>query len=188
MHLVSDSSGCEGPKVVPSPVETQEGSAMAHDLTYDRDTHIDLVFPALRVRGPEELWAHLATALAPRLGCPAHDMRLQMEGRAEAPAAACMGDGLAALHIESGALTHPLAVLAVLTEPLEVGAPDGAGVDMVYLLLSPPEPQGLALRRIARVARALKMPHLAARLRSETSPVAALALVSRMTDTLAEAA
>ncbi len=146
---------------------------------YSRDVQVDCVLPRVHVHDTADLWARLAHTLAGTCGCAAHSLRARLQHAAQDTAHICMGDGVAAVHIASPSISVEHASLSVLFAPLDMGAPDGADVEVLYVLLTSPEAaEGRALRRIARITRVLKDPDLRARLRAETNAQAAVALVN----------
>lgn len=150
-----------------------------HSPDYTHDVQVDCVLPRIHVHDAADLWARLANALARACGCPAHSLRTRLQHAAQDMAHICMGDGVAAVHITSPSIAVERASLAVLFAPLDMGAPDGASVEVLYVLLTPPTgAEGTALRRIARITRVLKDPNLRARLAAETDATAAAALVN----------
>lgn len=146
---------------------------------YDTDIHVDLVLPRLKPHDPHDLWAQMARGIAPH--APAfseYELHTRMRDISAAPDRSGVGDGVAAIHIHTAPARKPLAALAVLARPVELCATDGISVDMVYALIAPRVPPGLALRRIARITRLLKCPDLRAQLRAESCPDAALGLLA----------
>ncbi len=76
------------------------------------------------------------------------------------------GRGVALPHAMIGGLDEPLGVFARLEPALDLDAPDNEPVDLALLILSPEGDHATLLRALACVARRLRDPDVAARLRS----------------------
>ena len=84
-----------------------------------------------------------------------------------------LGNGLAIPHAYVEGMPGELLVLARLKRPVDYGAPDGAAVDLLFLLSGPPEAQSRHLPVLARLVRLLHDTRLLDELRGATDVAAA---------------
>jgi len=84
-----------------------------------------------------------------------------------------IGDGIAIPHGKLPGLDQIHGAMARLTRPIDFESLDGQPVDLVFLLLVPEDAGADHLKALARIARVLRIPGVADRLRS-TSDVTAL--------------
>src|SRR5215468_3213090 len=75
------------------------------------------------------------------------------------------GGGVAIPHARIADLKKPFGTLVRLNHAIDFDAIDGKPVDIVFLLLLPPQPPGDALNALASVARRLRDPESVKRLR-----------------------
>lgn len=130
----------------------------------------DLVFWDLPRLDKPELLKALAARLAAR--CPTLDegeLRDRLLAR-EAQQTTGVGGGLALPHATVPGLEATVLVVGRAGEGLDFDAPDSEPVDLLFLLLSPPESQTLHLRLLARLARIFSGESLLERLRGATGP------------------
>lgn len=83
----------------------------------------------------------------------------------------CIGNGIAIPHGELARLDRLFGLFARLERPVDFDAHDGQPVDLIFLLLAPLAAGAEHLRALARIARLLRDPDVARRLRD--SPDAA---------------
>lgn len=83
-----------------------------------------------------------------------------------------IGAGVAVPHAKIPGLTDFFALFARLDKPVAYDAVDGEPVDLVFLLLVPPDGDTDHLAALACVARRLRDPETARRLRAQTDPAA----------------
>ena len=79
------------------------------------------------------------------------------------------GGGVAIPHARLGEIEQPFSILARLSKPIDFDAIDGQPVDLVCLLLLPISSQPGRLNALAAVARKLRDPELARKLRKATN-------------------
>ena len=79
-----------------------------------------------------------------------------------------VGEGIAIPHARLPNLSQPFAILARLQHPIDFDAVDGRPVDLVFLLLLPEARSGEQLNVLACVARKLRDPAAASRMRAAT--------------------
>lgn len=92
------------------------------------------------------------------------------------------GGGVAIPHGKMDGLDHVTGLVARLANPIDFQAIDGMPVDLVFLLLSPPDAGVEHLKALARVSRKLRDRSFVAKLRGAGSPDALYALFAH-TDT-----
>ena len=76
-----------------------------------------------------------------------------------------VGEGVAIPHCRFDGCSHPVAALVRLAEPVDFDAPDGALVDILFVLVVPQEAHSTHLELLASAARALNDPAYRAALR-----------------------
>ena len=89
-----------------------------------------------------------------------------------------LGHGIALPHARIGQLGKPFGLFCHLRPAVEFGAIDERPVDLVFLLLLPEHPPEEQLKSMACVARRLRDPVLAAKLRGARGAVALHALLT----------
>ena len=80
-----------------------------------------------------------------------------------------VGRGIAIPHAIAGNMCKPFGAFARLNRPVDFGAADGQLADLVLLLLAPETDAGSLLPALSCVARRLRDPEVARRLRAETN-------------------
>lgn len=76
-----------------------------------------------------------------------------------------LGSGVAVPHCRVSGLKEPLGCLVTLSDAIDYDAPDGAGVDLLFVLLVPPDANQAHLDLLAEVARRFSDPSYCQRLR-----------------------
>ena len=99
---------------------------------------------------------------------------LDMIMRRERLGSTGIGGGIAIPHAVHGALTRTIALLAVLETPVDFDALDGQPVDIICLVVGPPNDDINNLKCIASVTRTLQRASTCDKLRSVKSPEAVL--------------
>lgn len=89
------------------------------------------------------------------------------------------GGGVAIPHGKMEGLTQVVGLVARLATPIDFQAIDGMPVDLVFLLLSPPDAGVEHLKALARVSRRLRDRAFVAKLRGANSPDALYALFAQ---------
>jgi len=84
----------------------------------------------------------------------------------EAAASTALGGGIALPHARTMASPEPRLAVALLDPAVEFNAPDGIPVDLVFLLVGPPEAPGEHVKLLARIARLAQRAGVLADLRS----------------------
>ena len=88
------------------------------------------------------------------------------------------GGGIAIPHGKIAELDRVVGVFVRLSQALEFSAIDDLPVDLVFMLLSPPNAGAEHLKTLARVSRAMRDPSFVAKLRGAGSPDALFALLT----------
>ena len=137
----------------------------------------DAVLFGLSVLGKKPLFAQLGFALARQTGA---DPRAVAEALAERErlGSTGFGGGVAIPHAKLAGIGHIACVFARLQQPVDYDAVDGAPVDLVMAMLSPPMAGAEHLKALARVSRRLRDRGLLAKLRGAGSPDALWALLT----------
>jgi len=88
------------------------------------------------------------------------------------------GGGIAIPHGRVEGLDHVVGVVAQLAQPVDYQAIDDLPVDLIFMLLSPPQAGADHLKALARVSRSLRDRGFVAKLRGAGSPDALYALLT----------
>jgi PTS system nitrogen regulatory IIA component len=81
-----------------------------------------------------------------------------------------LGAGVAIPHCKLAGLSDVVLSVGIARDGVDFLAPDGAPVQLIFLILSPPETAALHLQALARVSRLLRLPDTARRLTSARTP------------------
>jgi PTS system nitrogen regulatory IIA component len=140
------------------------------------------LFPAasgilsLAPEGKDDLFEMLSAEMAGRLGQPKGRILEAILAR-EKLGSTTLERGVALPHARVDWLSAPAAILARLAHPIEMGARDGAPVDLVFLLLWPEAlPEGF-LPALSGICRALRDNQLPRHLRQARSAAEALRIL-----------
>ena len=142
----------------------------------------DLVAPnaidaRMTAANKKALFQQLGTAAARLTGLPAKDIVACLNER-ERLGSTGFGAGTAVPHGKLEGLSHIVGYFARLNAPIEFNAVDKLPVDLVFLLLSPPDAGADHLKALARVSRALRDRTTVDKLRGARSKDAIFALLS----------
>jgi PTS system nitrogen regulatory IIA component len=118
----------------------------------------------VRVSDKTRLLQELAARAASALNLDANFISIELLKR-EALGSTGTGGGVAIPHARIPDLKKPFGTLVRLGHAIDFDAIDGKPVDIVFLLLLPAQSQGDALNALASVARRLRDPESAQRLR-----------------------
>jgi PTS system nitrogen regulatory IIA component len=138
---------------------------------------IDCVDEAMVAPNKKGLIHQLAAASARRLNLPAKGIVTLLTER-EKIGSTGFGGGVAIPHGKVEGLTRVFGYFARLTAPIDFQAVDGLPVDLVFLILSPPDAGADHLKALASVSRALRDRNLVAKLRGARSRDAIFALLA----------
>lgn len=123
------------------------------------------------------LFQQLASVAARRTGLPAKAIAAALSER-EKLGSTGFGDGTAIPHGKIEGVEKVTGFFARLATPLEYQAVDGVGVDLVLMLLSPPDAGADHLKALAGVSRLFRDRQTVAKLRGARSRDAIFALLS----------
>lgn len=140
------------------------------DLLNPRAVLADVVAP-----NKKALFGQLANAAAEVLGVDPKPVVERLAER-ERLGSTGFGGGVAIPHGKIDGLNQVQGLFARLAQPVDFQAIDGMPVDLVFLLLSPPDAGVEHLKALARVSRRLRDRTFVAKLRGAGSPDALYAL------------
>ena len=135
------------------------------------------VIPALKVNNKKQAIQELAARAAELTGQGEREI-LEILQQREKLGSTGIGNGIAIPHGKLPKLERLFGLFARLDRPIDFEALDGQPVDLIFLLLAP-EPAGADhLKALARVARLLRDPEIARRLRESGDTDALYAVLS----------
>lgn len=137
----------------------------------------DAVDADLTVANKKGLFQMLGTAAARRTGLAAKDIVAALNER-ERLGSTGFGSGVAIPHGKLPGLDRVVGYFARLNQPIDFQAVDDMPVDLVFLLLSPPDAGADHLKALASVSRALRDKQTLAKLRGAGSKDAIFALLA----------
>ena len=138
---------------------------------------IDAVEADLNAAKKKALFQQLAAIAARLTGLPAKQIVSSVNER-EKLGSTGFGGGAAIPHGKIEGLDHVFGVFARLETPIDFQAIDGIPVDLVFLLLSPPDAGADHLKALASVSRAFRDRQVVAKLRGARSKDALFALLA----------
>ena len=141
----------------------------------------DAILSGLIVPNKKTLFQQLAATASRLTGADARMIVERLVER-ERLGSTGFGGGVAIPHGKIDNLDHVVGVFAQLATPIDFQAIDDMPVDLVFLLLSPPDAGVEHLKALARVSRKLRDRAFVAKLRGANSPDALYALFAH-TDT-----
>jgi PTS system nitrogen regulatory IIA component len=122
------------------------------------------IIPALKVNGKKQALQELAAKAAELSGLSERTIFETLMQR-EKLGSTGVGNGIAIPHGKLSKLNKLFGVFARLERPIDFEALDGQAVDLVFLLLAPEGAGADHLKALARVARLLRDPDVAHKLR-----------------------
>ena len=144
------------------------------------------VLSPLHVQNKKQLLMELANTLARAAGVesrPVFDAFLQREKLGSTG----IGQGIAIPHGRVAGLARVHGVFARLSHPLAFDSADGAPVDLVFALASPPQSSADHLTALARVSRLLRDAATLAKLRGTENPDGLYAILTQPVTTASAA-
>lgn len=132
----------------------------------------DAVLPALKVNGKKQILQELSAKAAELTGLDEREIFETLLQR-ERLGSTGVGNGIAIPHGKLTTINRLMGIFARLERPIDFDALDGEPVDLVFLLLAPESAGADHLKALARVARVLRDPSVAQKLRA-TRDAAAL--------------
>ena len=134
------------------------------------------VIPALKVNSKKQALQELA-ARAAKLTGQAERTIFEILLQREKLGSTGVGNGIAIPHGKLPKLEHLFGLFARLDRPVEFEALDGQPVDLIFLLLAPEAAGADHLKALARVARLLRDPEIARKLRESRDAEALYAVL-----------
>ena len=141
----------------------------------------DAALTGVAVPNKKALFQQLAATAASQTGLDARVIVERLLER-ERLGSTGFGGGVAIPHGKMEGLDHVVGLVAKLGQPIDFQAIDGMPVDLVFLLLSPPDAGVEHLKALARVSRKLRDRNFVAKARGAGNPDALYALFAH-TDT-----
>src|SRR3954468_23489019 len=135
------------------------------------------IIPALKVNSKKQLLQEL-TAKAAELSGQSERTILEILQQREKLGSTGVGNGVAIPHGKLPKLGRLFGLFARLERPIDFEALDGQPVDLIFLLLAPEAAGADHLKALARVARLLRDPNIAKRLRDSRDADALYAVLS----------
>lgn len=131
----------------------------------------DAILPALKVNSKKQALQELAAKAAELTGLAERDVFDTLLQR-ERLGSTGVGSGIAIPHGKLPKFEHLFGLFARLERPIDFDALDGEPVDLVFLLLAPETAGADHLKALARVARILRDPLTAQKLRASRDAAA----------------
>jgi len=135
------------------------------------------IIPALKVNGKKQALQEIAAKAAALTGQNDRTI-LEILLQREKLGSTGVGNGVAIPHGKLPKLSKVIGVFARLERPVDFEALDGQPVDLVFLLLAPEGAGADHLKALARVARLLRDPEIARKLRESTDDEALYAVLT----------
>jgi len=135
------------------------------------------VVPALRVNNKKQALQELATRAAAMCGRTEREV-LEVLMQRERLGSTGIGSGIAIPHGKLANLDRLFGMFARLERPVDFEALDGQPVDLLFLLLAPEAAGADHLKALARVARLLREPEIARKLRESRDAEALYAVLT----------
>jgi PTS system nitrogen regulatory IIA component len=138
---------------------------------------VEAINAGLTVANKKALFQQLGLAAARKTGIEVKSIVAALNER-ERLGSTGFGGGVAIPHGKMEGLGRVFGYFARLTQPVDFHSVDGLPVDLVFLLLSPPDAGADHLKALAAVSRALRNRQTVAKLRGARSRDAIFALLS----------
>lgn len=136
---------------------------------------LSTVIEGVSAANKKALFQQLAQSLAHAHGVDAKQVAAVL-GEREKLGSTGFGAGIAIPHGKLAGLDHIIGLFARLAAPIDYQAVDELPVDLVFVMLSPPEAGASHLKALAQVSRRLRDQNFVAKLRGAGSPDALYAL------------
>ncbi len=135
------------------------------------------VMPALKVNSKKQAIQELSARAAELTGQSERAI-LEILQQREKLGSTAVGNGVAIPHGKMATLSRLFGLFARLARPIDFEALDGQPVDLIFLLLAPEAAGADHLKALARVARLLRDPDIARKLRESDSADALYAVLA----------
>ena len=136
------------------------------------------ILPSVKAGSKKQLLQELAAFAAKQAGLLESDVYEALLQR-ERLGSTGIGHGIAIPHGKLPKLNQLFGIFARLEKPLDFEALDGEPVDLIFLLLAPEEAGADHLKALSRVARALRDPAIAQKLRKSHDASALFAMLTQ---------
>ncbi|MDT2019801.1 PTS IIA-like nitrogen regulatory protein PtsN [Methylocella sp. CPCC 101449] len=123
------------------------------------------ILPALKASSKKQVLQEMCATAALNCGLPEREILYTITQR-ERVGSTGAGNGVAIPHGKFAKLNRIVGVFARLEKPVDYDSPDGAPVDLVFMLLAPEGAGADHLKALSRVARLLRDPDVTAKLRA----------------------
>ncbi len=127
----------------------------------------EAILPTLKVNSKKQALQELAAKAARSTGRAEREV-FEILLQRERLGSTGIGDGVAIPHGKLPKLNRLVGLFARLEKPIDFEALDGHPVDLIFLLLAPEAAGADHLKALARIARLLRDPAIAAKLRAAT--------------------
>ncbi|TCT10699.1 phosphotransferase IIA-like nitrogen-regulatory protein PtsN [Tepidamorphus gemmatus] len=138
----------------------------------------DAIVPSLKASSKKQVIQELAERAGALLNLPARDIFDHLLQR-ERLGSTGIGQGVAIPHAKIGKIGSLFGMFARLDKPIDFDAIDDEPVDLVFLLLAPESAGADHLKALARIARLMREPGMAQKLRASRDAAAIYAVLSR---------
>ena len=135
------------------------------------------VVPALKVNSKKQALQELAARAAATCGRSEREV-LEVLMQRERLGSTGVGDGIAIPHGKLAKCGRIFGIFGRLERPIDFDALDGMPVDLIFLLIAPENAGADHLKALAMIARVLRSPGLAAKLRATRDPSALFSLLT----------
>jgi PTS system nitrogen regulatory IIA component len=135
------------------------------------------IIPALKVNGKKQALQEIAAKAASLTGQPEKSI-LEILLQREKLGSTGVGNGVAIPHGKLPKLNQVFGLFARLERAIDFESLDGQPVDLIFLLLAPEGAGADHLKALARVARLLRDPEVARKLRSSSDAEALYAVLA----------
>jgi|SRR4051812_6326298 PTS system nitrogen regulatory IIA component len=135
------------------------------------------VIPALKVNGKKQALHEIAARAGTLVECSEREI-LDVLMQREKLGSTAIGNGIAIPHGKLSKLSRIFGLFARLDRPIDFDALDGQPVDLIFVLLAPEGAGADHLKALARIARMLRDPDLANKLRDARDAEAIYAVLA----------
>lgn len=139
----------------------------------------DAVIPALKAQTKKQALLELSDHASKISGLSAHEINESLMQR-ERLGSTGIGNGIAIPHGKLAKAMHLFGVFARLEKPIDFESLDGQPVDLIFLLIAPEKAGADHLKALSRVARILRDPAIAQKLRATHDQTALFTLLTQV--------
>ncbi len=137
----------------------------------------DAIIPSLKANSKKQVIQEMAERAATLLDLPARDIFDHLLQR-ERLGSTGIGQGVAIPHAKLAKIDTLFGMFARLDKPIDFDAIDDEPVDLVFLLLAPESAGADHLKALARIARLMREPGMAQKLRASRDAASIYAVLS----------